>query len=64
MLFRSGYILLFYRVLRFRRGQGDSLKDAVFYARYLLLAKFANGIGLVKFYINRLAQRYEIIEYK
>jgi len=64
LLLLAAYVLLFYRVLRFRLKRGNSLGDAIFYARYLLLAKLANGVGLVKFYLNRLARRYEIIEYK
>lgn len=60
----GAYLMLFYRVVHFRRGLGDSIGDAVFYARYLLLAKFANAIGLLRFQLNRLARRYEIIEYK
>jgi len=64
VLLLGGYLILFYRVFRFRRIQGDSYEDASLYAKYLLLAKFANGIGLIKFYLNNLARRYEIIEYK
>ncbi len=63
-LLLGGYLMLFYRVFRYRRGQGDSHRDALLYARFLLLAKFANGIGLVRFYLNSVARRYEIIEYK
>lgn len=63
-LLLGGYLMLFYRVFRYRRGQGDSHRDAFLYARFLLLAKFANGIGLIKFYLNSVARRYEIIEYK
>lgn len=60
----GGYSVLFYRVVRFRRSQGDSYQDAFLYARFLLLAKFANAVGLIKFYRNRFARRYQIIEYK
>lgn len=60
----SAYFLLAYRVLRFRLKQGDSFDDAWFYTKYLLLTKFANTIGLIKFYINKLSEHYEIIEYK
>ncbi len=63
-LLLGGYLLLYYRVFRYRRTQGDSHEDASLYAKYLLLAKFANGIGLIKFYLNNLMRRYEIIEYK
>jgi glycosyltransferase involved in cell wall biosynthesis len=60
----SAYFLLAYRVIKFRLLQGDNLSDAWLYAKYLLLSKFANAIGLVKFYLNKLSERYEIIEYK
>lgn len=63
-LLLAGYPVLFYRVVRFRRSRGDSYRDAFLYARFLLLAKFANAVGLIKFHQNRLAQRYHIIEYK
>ncbi len=63
-LLLGGYSVLFYRVFRFRRSQGDSYRDASLYARFLLLAKFANAFGLIKFHYNRLVQRYQIIEYK
>lgn len=63
-LLLGGYLILFYRVFRYRRAQGDSYGEAFLYARFLVLAKFANGIGLIKFYLNSLARRYEIIEYK
>lgn len=58
------YLVLFWRVLKFRRARGDNLDDAVLYARYLVLAKIANGIGLLKFYLNRKSRRYQLIEYK
>lgn len=57
-----GWMVL--RVVRFRRSRGDSMADAVLYARYLLLAKFANAWGLLKFHFNQQTQRFEIIEYK
>jgi glycosyltransferase involved in cell wall biosynthesis len=58
------YLMLFYRVRRFRYRQGDNLQDASLYAKFMLLAKFANGVGLIKFYMNSMARRYKIIEYK
>lgn len=63
-LLLGGYAALFYRVFRFRRRRGDSNQDALLYARYLLLSKFANALGLIRFHRNRLMQRYRIIEYK
>jgi hypothetical protein len=43
---------------------GYSQTDALLYALSILLAKFANGIGLVRFFVNKLLGRYLIIEYK
>ena len=60
----SCYLILGWRVWSNRRKQGDSRGDALLYARFLLLAKFANAVGLLRFFINRIARRYEIIEYK
>ena len=63
-LLLGSYMMLFYRVRRYRYSQGDSHEDASLYARFVLLAKFANGIGLIKFYLNSMVRRYKIIEYK
>lgn len=64
-LFALGaYLLLGYRVWRNRRNQGDTRSDALLYTRFLLLAKFANAVGLLRFFLNRIVRRYEIIEYK
>ncbi|OAI11977.1 hypothetical protein A1359_14195 [Methylomonas lenta] len=60
----AGYPLLGYRVYRYRLGRGDSEQDALLYSFFIVLGKFAEGIGLLKFHINRLRARYEIIEYK
>ncbi len=64
LLLLGAYALLGYRVVQYRRARGDSLNDALLYAKFILLAKFANGLGLLKFHFNKLARRYEIIEYK
>lgn len=60
----AGYPLLGARIYRFRRGRGDGGGDALLYALFLVLGKFAEAIGMLKFYWNRLRARYEIIEYK
>ena len=64
LLLLGGYVVLGIRVFSYRRHLGDSAADAYLYARYLVLAKLANGLGLIKFYWNKFCQRYEIIEYK
>lgn len=64
LLLLGGYGVLAWRVWRHRRRHGDSAADAWLYARYLILSKFANGLGLLRFYSNLLTGRYRIIEYK
>jgi glycosyltransferase involved in cell wall biosynthesis len=58
------FIFLGIKVYMYRRKMGENIGDAMIYARFILLGKFANGLGLIKFYVNRLKSRYEIIEYK
>jgi GT2 family glycosyltransferase len=60
----SAYPALGIRIWGHRRNAGDGAGDAVLYAVFVLIAKFANAAGLVKFFLNKLAGRYEIIEYK
>ncbi len=64
LLLAAGYLLLGYRVSRYRRQQGDEPPDARLYARFVVVGKFAEGLGLLQFYSNRIAGRYRIIEYK
>jgi GT2 family glycosyltransferase len=63
-LLLGGYVLLGWRIWRSRRGRGDSPADSALYARFNLLAKFANALGLIKFQWNLMRGRYRIIEYK
>lgn len=60
----TGYIIMGGRVFTYRRRLGDSTSDAILYTKFLLLAKFANCIGLAKFYFNKLNRSYQLIEYK
>ena len=64
LLLVGGYGVLAHRIADYRRGQGDGASDARLYARFVVLGKFAEGVGLLQFYLNRLAGRYRIIEYK
>lgn len=64
LLLSAGYLVLGRRILRYRLAQGDSRSDAGLYARFVVLGKFAEAIGLLKFHINNLAGRFRIIEYK
>jgi GT2 family glycosyltransferase len=58
------YIFLGIKVYLYRRKQGESFRDAMTYAGFIVIGKFANGLGLIKFFVNNLKERYEIIEYK
>jgi GT2 family glycosyltransferase len=64
LLLAAGYLVLGRRVARYRRAQGDSPADARLYARFVVIGKFAEGLGLLQFHWNRFVGRYRIIEYK
>jgi hypothetical protein len=58
-------LLVTIRAHRFRRRIGDSFGDSTLYSVMILLAKVAQCAGIMKFFMNRLAQRKAvIIEYK
>jgi GT2 family glycosyltransferase len=56
LLLLCAYAALWLRVWR-RRG-------SALYATFALIGKFANALGLARFYLNKLAGRYALIEYK
>ena len=60
----SAYPLLGIRVWRHRLSAGDEARDAALYALFVVIGKFANAVGLLKFFINKSAGRYPLIEYK
>lgn len=64
LLLLGGYALLAWRIYGHRRRRGERTTDARLYTRYTLLAKFANGVGLLTFHLNQLRGRFRIIEYK
>jgi GT2 family glycosyltransferase len=64
LLILLAYVLLAFKVFRYRKKLGESAGDAWVYAKFIVLGKFANGIGIVKYFINRLKKQYAIIEYK
>ena len=64
LLLAGGYAVLGQRIARYRRGQGDSGAEARLYARFVVIGKFAEAWGLLKFYLNNMAGRFRIIEYK
>ena len=60
----GGYFLLGQRIARYRLAQGDTASDARLYARFVVIGKFAEAVGLLKFHLNSVVGRYKIIEYK
>lgn len=64
LLGTAGLGVLAARVYRHRRRRGDTSRDAWLYARHLVLAKFAQVIGLARFQLNALRGQFRIIEYK
>ena len=56
LLLLWAYAALWLRVWQ-RRG-------SALYATFVVIGKFANALGLARFYLNKLAGRYAIIEYK
>jgi len=64
LLLLAGYPLLAWRVDRHYLRNGLSQSDAALAARFTLYAKFANAIGVIRYMINRVRGRFQIIEYK
>jgi GT2 family glycosyltransferase len=64
LLLLLGYPLLAARIWLRRRASGDTASEAALYATFTLLGKLPNAVGLLRFASNKLARRYEIIEYK
>jgi glycosyltransferase involved in cell wall biosynthesis len=64
LLLLWGYLPLGWRIAQFRLSIGDNRREARLYAAFTVLAKYANGVGLLKYQFNRLHGRVRIIEYK
>ena len=64
LLLAAAYLVLRRRIVRYRLAQGDDPADARLYARFVVMGKFAEAIGFIRFQLNRLAGQYRIIEYK
>ena len=65
LLLPAAYIFLFQRVKRHQLKRGRSSSDAGLYARYCVLGKFPELIGMMKFWKNQaLGRRSMLIEYK
>jgi GT2 family glycosyltransferase len=64
LLVLFAYLFLAIKVYFYRRNQGENYRDAFTYAQFMPFVKIANGLGLLKFYVNKFKHSYEIIEYK
>jgi glycosyltransferase involved in cell wall biosynthesis len=64
LLLLSAYVLLGFKIFKYRIKQGESASDGLIYTFFTVVGKFANAVGLLKFYKNNLKNQYHIIEYK
>lgn len=62
--FMALYSVLAWKILRYRQKRENSLEDAIFYAAFIVLGKFPESIGVLRFWKNQLMEDYRIIEYK
>jgi GT2 family glycosyltransferase len=61
----AGYPVLWWKVRAYRIGLGDDGTTSGMYARHVVLGKFAELSGMVRYYRNRLrGTRSELVEYK
>lgn len=58
------YFYLGLKIAIYRRGRGATWPDAFLYARYTVLGKVANAMGLLSFFRAEQRGRFQIIEYK
>jgi hypothetical protein len=61
----GGYVVLYWRVLRYASRRGWSTPDARLYAFWCVLGRFPMAVGLLVYWIRRLTrQPRQLIEYK
>lgn len=61
----AAYLLLLWKVYRFRRQFGDTPKKAMLYAVFCIISKVPQAIGQGKYWLNRWQQKpATLIEYK
>lgn len=58
------YLVLTLKVYLYSMKLGMHVKDAWIYTMFIVMGKLANGLGLLKFYLNSFKKRYVLIEYK
>lgn len=66
LLLLAGYLYLYRRTCRYYADQrGWPLKDARLYAAWIVLAKFPQAVGLIRYWLGRFSgQRSPVIEYR
>jgi GT2 family glycosyltransferase len=64
LLLLGGYALLGWRVFRHYSRSGLPRPDALLATRFILYSKFAEFVGVLRYCVNRLRGRFQIIEYK
>jgi GT2 family glycosyltransferase len=64
LLLLVGYGLLGWRIYRHYLREGRTPSDALLMARFLIYAKFAEFLGVVRYCLNRARGRFHIIEWK
>lgn len=58
------YGILGWRFFKYYRGKGATCGAATIGATFGVLGKFANVIGLIRFYLQNVRGRFQLIEYK
>jgi GT2 family glycosyltransferase len=64
LLWPAALLLLHWRVVGHRRRMGDSLRAAHIYAGSILVTKYAQVVGLLRYWSRRKAGQFRLIEYK
>jgi GT2 family glycosyltransferase len=64
LLLLGGYALLGWRIYRHYVREGHARSEALLMARFLIYAKFAEFLGVVRYCLNRARGRFQIIEWK
>ena len=64
LILLGGYAALGWRVYRYYVRTGVSKEDARVAARFIVYGKFAEFLGILRYSLNRLRGRFQIIEYR
>jgi GT2 family glycosyltransferase len=65
LLLPLGYAVLAAKIYRYRRGRGDTPRDARRYAAFVAIGKVPEALGQLRYYRTRLSgRRATLIEYK